>query len=249
MEITQQKIYIPSEIIIYILKFLNSSQRNLVTKTCSELRNIIIEKIIKTHLKLNIGEIIISDNINLLKWCLYQGCPRSIICYFAASKDYINCLIYAHKKGYYWDIYTCYIAAKHGYLNCLKYACENGCEINDKSYEILIKDHNLECLKYLYENRDTKLYSNNFFNKTNKALCAISALAGNIECLKYFHTIGYEWDENTCKNAVKNNHLECLIYAYENGCPIGNYTDYFGYNNNCSEYIKRLFYKNKIIYI
>ena len=38
------------------------------------------------------------------------------------------------------------------------------------------------------------------------------------ECLKYVHENGCHWDEDTCKYAAENGHLECLKYAHENGC-------------------------------
>ena len=37
--------------------------------------------------------------------------------------------------------------------------------------------------------------------------------------MKYAHENGCPWNEETCSEAAKNDHLECLEYARENGCP------------------------------
>ena len=46
-----------------------------------------------------------------------------------------------------------------------------------------------------------------------------AAKYGEIECLKYAHEIGFNWNEDTCSNAAAYGNLECLQYAHENGCP------------------------------
>ena len=39
-----------------------------------------------------------------------------------------------------------------------------------------------------------------------------------MECLKYAHEQGCDWDERTCEEAAWEGHLDCLKYAHENGC-------------------------------
>jgi hypothetical protein len=46
-----------------------------------------------------------------------------------------------------------------------------------------------------------------------------TAEKGHLECLRYLHENGCEWDENTCAYGALNGHLECVRYAHENGCP------------------------------
>lgn len=41
---------------------------------------------------------------------------------------------------------------------------------------------------------------------------------GSLECLKFLHHAGYPWNEDTCKQAIYNNRLECLTYMIQNGC-------------------------------
>ena len=51
-----------------------------------------------------------------------------------------------------------------------------------------------------------------------KLSTVVAALNGHLDCLKYAHENGCEWDEDTCSEAALNGHLDCLKYAHENGC-------------------------------
>jgi hypothetical protein len=68
-------------------------------------------------------------------------------------------------------------------------------------------------------------------------ICARAAESGSVECLKYAHENGCEWDEQTCIFAAGNGNLASLKYvppillsspiidfhryAHENGCSWG----------------------------
>ena len=47
----------------------------------------------------------------------------------------------------------------------------------------------------------------------------ISALRGDLACLRYAHEHGAPWHEWTTAYAAINGHLECLRYAHEHGAP------------------------------
>ena len=49
--------------------------------------------------------------------------------------------------------------------------------------------------------------------------CESAALFGRLDCLRYVHENGYEWDADTCECAAEKGHLDCLRYAEENRCP------------------------------
>ena len=49
---------------------------------------------------------------------------------------------------------------------------------------------------------------------------SIAAEKGHLECLKYTHENGCEWDPETTQVAAIYGHLECLFYCLENDCPI-----------------------------
>jgi len=91
-----------------------------------------------------------------------------------------------------------------------------------KSYEFrhknsaIIKSLNDDIIKTLIDVRDT--------NKINYDVCGLLSESGRLECLRYAHENGYQWNEWTCKVAAIRGHLDCLKYAHENGCPWNNRT-------------------------
>lgn len=70
-------------------------------------------------------------------------------------------------------------------------------------------------IKYLHG-----LKNNSHFISLLKILCqkSISTRENSLECLKYLHNFGYEWNSNTCQQAAKCGRLEILEYLHENGC-------------------------------
>ena len=69
-------------------------------------------------------------------------------------------------------------------------------------------------------------------------MCLEAAENGHLECLKYAHKNGCNWNEYTCYYAAKNGHLECLKYLRQNGCPWGLDTCYYAARNNHLECLK-----------
>ena len=41
-----------------------------------------------------------------------------------------------------------------------------------------------------------------------------------MESLKYVYELGFKLNENTMMNAVHNDDIDCVIYLYNNNCPI-----------------------------
>lgn len=50
-------------------------------------------------------------------------------------------------------------------------------------------------------------------------LCSVTAACGNCEILQYLHHIGTPWGKQTFFFAAVHNQWECLMYAYNHGCP------------------------------
>jgi hypothetical protein len=65
-------------------------------------------------------------------------------------------------------------------------------------------------------------------------------MGGQIECLKYLHENGCQWDKWTCCFASKRGHLECLKYAHENGCPINMDECMDEAEGECKKYLESL---------
>ena len=198
-------LFIPSEIIIYLLKFLNISQQIIVTKVNWQLRNL-IKKYLTTSTEIYYKDIMINDNVLLLKWSLYNNCTRINISYHAALKGYKNCLKYAHEYGCQWDSKIfCYIM-RNGSLDCLKYARENGCEWNYMTCPYAALYGHLNCLKYAHENGCN----------WNSVTCNLAVFVGNLECLKYAYENGCEINIGYISQLTENSmNSECLKYIHE----------------------------------
>jgi hypothetical protein len=46
-----------------------------------------------------------------------------------------------------------------------------------------------------------------------KDTCECAAFGGHLDCLKYAHENGCQWDENTCAQAAAGGNLDCLKYV------------------------------------
>jgi len=53
--------------------------------------------------------------------------------------------------------------------------------------------------------------------------CSIAAAYGRLDCLKYLHENECPWDSWACNYAAANGKLECLKYLHENRCPWDKY--------------------------
>ena len=78
-------------------------------------------------------------------------------------------------------------------------------------------------------------------SEKKERFCARLALDGNVEFLTFLHeNVGCPWDEETCRKAAANGHLECLKYARENGCPWNKKTCEAAALNGCLECLQYL---------
>lgn len=136
------------------------------------------------------------------------------------NKENIKCLIFKkaifdhHNKNFIYNNLAC----KIGDLSMLQYAHKNGCTWNTDSGGRLgfgatirvTKNGHLDCLKFIHQHGC----------KLDNMLILIAAERGQLECLKYLRQNGCTWNIcGTTTLAAKNGHVSVLRYAYENGCP------------------------------
>jgi Ankyrin repeats (3 copies) len=121
--------------------------------------------------------------------------------------NYLDLLIYYHKKYDKFPKDVCYWAAFRGRLAILKYLHKNNYPLDD-CCSCAAYGGSLECLKYAYENG----------SPLNRDTCYSAANKGSLECLKYAHKNGCPLDKDILRRAAENGHLECLKYLVENGC-------------------------------
>ena len=125
------------------------------------------------------------------------------ICYTAACKGHLPCLIWAHKNGHWWGEAICSVAADRGYLQCLMWARENGCPWNKGTCASAAEKGHLDCLMWARKNWSLR-----------KARTPPEAVP-----LRASSPTMVPWDERTCSGAASNGHLDCLMWARKNGCP------------------------------
>lgn len=170
--------------------------------------------------------------------------PTDFTTYFAAN-GYLSCLVYARENECQWDAMACSLAAKNGHLNCLKYLHENGCDWDELTCANAAKNGHLEVLKYAHENGcrwtettcseaaenghlDCLKYAHENGCEWNETTCK-AALNGHLARLNSVYANGCQWNEWDAENnghlfaCAKNNHLDCLKYAHENGCPCAHF--------------------------
>lgn len=52
----------------------------------------------------------------------------------------------------------------------------------------------------------------------DSTVCTYLAEHGQLDALKWAHEEGCEWDASACAAAARKGHLEVLKYLHENGC-------------------------------
>jgi hypothetical protein len=124
-------------------------------------------------------------------------------CDDAAKNGHLNCLIYLHIQGYFWDELTCFYAAKNGHLDCLEYAHTHGCPWDEFTCSSAAMNGHLECLQYAHTHGCP----------WDEWTCEYAAKNGHLECLQYAVENKFPWDKKLClKITIKNNHI--LIADY-----------------------------------
>jgi hypothetical protein len=76
----------------------------------------------------------------------------------------------------------------------------------------------LETLKKMYED-GFPLEINNEEGYFIYFTTTVAAENGHLDCLQFAFENGCDWDEYTSSNAAANGHLDCLRYIYQNECP------------------------------
>ena len=193
----------------------------IINKIPNELYKFVLENKDKINMVLLNEQFHMNDLINQIK-IIIETSNDKISSYFSSIGN-LELLKYAHEHNYSWDKETYELAALNGHLECLKYAYKNNCpgqhfdcECNNKNV------HNI--IKYKSPLDKTDIMTKKYYNKDWKFLCNCNSIIsnavinGHLDCLKYAHENGCEWDSKTCYGAAQYGHLDCLKYAHENGC-------------------------------
>lgn len=129
----------------------------------------------------------------------------------------VDCLKFIRSHGGSWNYLAPYEAARNGQLACLQYTRQEGCSWDSKILSIAF-EKDVECARYVVEvaTPEEREQWVNVHTPGN----AIYNSHGALEMLRFIHSVGCPWDENTTFVAVQENALDCLRYAHQNGCPV-----------------------------
>lgn len=140
-------------------------------------------------------------------------------------------------KPYYWDERLCYYAASNNKLDALIYLLSLDCPVNDKIYNYAAKYGHVNIIKWLKTNTTLKLNIDacNMAARHGKfsvmkyirqcgvcydtSTCAAAAEGGHGNIISYLKNNGYPWDETTCEAAARTGRLQLLISLRNHGCP------------------------------
>ena len=175
---------------------------------------------------------------------ILDSCGKSKIMNWCARKGSVNLMKFLHKNGFAWEYDTAAYAASSGNLECLEYAFAFGCIANGCVVQSALrmpkplKKNIIQCIDFLikvgvnydclFENLAgfglielVKKYTDKF--KTNIIRAKMSAgKKGQLECLKYLHSVDKRWSKITLDLIFRSNKHECFKFAHNNGCTINN---------------------------
>eukprot|EP01032_Pedospumella_encystans_P018333 gene18333-20873_t len=104
-------------------------------------------------------------------------------------------------------------AANMNNLPALMYLHEQSCPWDKQTIFDAIESGHLDCLKYAFNNHCPR--------PTNDKCVNHAAYHGQIEVLKYFHSLGYKFRSQALVRAVNpTNSLACVKYLVGVGCPM-----------------------------
>ncbi len=178
-------------------------------------------------------------HLDCLRYAHENGCSWDVnTCQNAARSGHLDCLRYAHENGCPWDETTCRYAAQYGHLDCLRYAHENGClGIKLRACMQPTMDVWIVCdlrmrMVVLWDvntcQNAARFWTFGLFTLCTREMVVLGIkirvdmqLNMDVWIVYAMHTEnGCPWDETTCRDATIFGNLNCLSYAYENGCPL-----------------------------
>jgi len=185
-------------------------------------------------------------NYEILDYAIDNGCPlNSILIELVAWTGPLPLFEYLHVNGAPWSVRTCSIAAINGKMDFLMYARNHGCPWDVTTCTAAVKSEKFKCLRYVVENGCPM---------TTTAPVEEAAMLGNFQFFKYLHEHRCPWSEDICislaiqilkflqitpvdstcyeeKIFMHKQQLECLVYAWKNGCPWPDGTCFAGSGN------------------
>jgi hypothetical protein len=131
----------------------------------------------------------------------------------ACKHGNIDCIKYAHSKGYPINNYAIKIIIEYNQIECLYYLIQNGCPLLEQNILQAIKNNRTECIKLLLNSpcpRSVRCIE--YASKLNK-----------LEYVKILHENGILFSPYVFINMINNKNMEAISYLCEMNCPVNNH--------------------------
>jgi len=112
--------------------------------------------------------------------CIYWWSDIHTVTHTAALHGSLDCLRFAHERGYQLAFSACADAAESGSLECLIYVHEHGAALYDEVTCCAADNGSLPCLIYAHEHGAP----------WHPMTCVVAAESGSLPCLRYAHAHG-----------------------------------------------------------
>jgi hypothetical protein len=99
------------------------------------------------------GMAAVQGNLDMLKYCVENGCKVDTASGMAAVQGNLDMLKYCCENGCEVDISTCALAAQNGHLDCLKYLRMKNCPWSERVCEIAHENNHMDILTYAVKNK------------------------------------------------------------------------------------------------
>ena len=99
------------------------------------------------------GMAAVQGNLDMLKYCVENGCKVDTASGMAAVQGNLDMLKYCCENGCEVDISTCALAAQNGHLDCLKYLRMKNCPWSERVCEIAHENNHMDTLTYAVKNK------------------------------------------------------------------------------------------------
>jgi len=169
-------------------------------------------------------EAIQNKNLKMIKWLKKHDFELDQEVFsFAVKEGNFKIIKWLYKKECPFDSFTIDCAAYKGKLSMLKFLIKNGCDWTSSAYNYACINGSLQCIKYLHQQAQNDL-SKPWWDMS---LTSTASEYGRLYILKFLKENGCPFGIQATYNAMKNNHINTLVWLLENNCPV----DESVYNN------------------
>ena len=138
------------------------------------------------------------------------NCYFNTSCAYSAYNNHMDCFTYALENNCPITEVVSICLANHGNLKEIKMIHNKGCLFHHWTLSAAIHSKNIELVKYLIQNKHNTRRNQGFGDPFNSSI-------GNLECLTYTYSQGYNLTKKCTQHAAFTGQLDCIKYLRNNG--------------------------------